>query len=456
MKQETEKDNTLEKKLSYEELRLPNYVNNRPAFANLTVTDLTLSAVLGGLNILLVGDSGKGKTQLARDIYNHIFGGDQARGGHGIMVRGYRLIDSTLYDEVFTELNIDKARRELTDSIQAAVSIGDELNRAPVVRQNDFLELGDGVLNYKGKSIPLGIDGYHVVIATANIGNGEFQGTFDTDKALYNRLHVAIDFDHPQFAPTDEDEILLDTAKAANPRIKEATHLDLLAKILAANKEITSMSQNIGLDAQTVINYLRFGLKNCMQNKGEKEKNWPIPCQECPDNKAGDALCAHIRAPVRRTMEATIRYAAAMQFLSQLKNPEVQIDPVDLIFKSFEFTGAYQLLLNPGILKQEYHEQNPKMMAHVVEKLKEDYLSNISFIYYNLDELEKKQPMTTEFFTRDNSVDAYRKLSAEAKKKVKANERIKPYNDNRPIGMSWMKTFLEANNGKMAEEKKEE
>jgi len=54
------------------------------------------------------------------------------------------------------------------------------------------------------------------LLATANIGNGEFQGTFETDKALYNRLHVALDLDHSAFMPTREDKFYLDQ-RAADP-----------------------------------------------------------------------------------------------------------------------------------------------------------------------------------------------------------------------------------------------
>ena len=49
---------------------------------------MAIAAVLGGLNLLLVGDTGCGKTQLAKDIYNHYFGGNKKEGGNGVFMRG--------------------------------------------------------------------------------------------------------------------------------------------------------------------------------------------------------------------------------------------------------------------------------------------------------------------------------------------------------------------------------
>lgn len=79
--------------LTYQELEFPNYVNTRNAFANLTVSDLAKAAVLAPLNVLFVGDTGTGKSQLATDIYNHYFGGNKSENGQGIFIRAHPEID---------------------------------------------------------------------------------------------------------------------------------------------------------------------------------------------------------------------------------------------------------------------------------------------------------------------------------------------------------------------------
>ena len=425
--------------LTYEELTLPNYRNSRQVFANLDVSDLAKAAVLAPLNLFLNGDTGTGKTQMAKDFMNHYFGGSKSDGGQGIIIRGYRLIDSSLDQELFQELDIENARRKLTGNIDALLFLGDEINRAPVIRQNDFLEVGDGALSVQGRNIPLGRDGYHLLIATANLGNGEFGGTFSTDKALYNRLHVAIDFDHPQYKPTMEDEMLIDKVRA-NPNVKEAKFRDISDKIIEASKAIGKITADPGMDALAVVNYLRFGLDSCMKN-GQKGKVWPMDCQDCSHNKTGSAVCSLVRAPVRRTTNAMIKYASALYFLAKLKDPKEIIDPVDLMFKSFELTGAYQMLLNPAVLRNDYNELNPKMMKEVVEKLKAHYRENEPYIKHALsDTQEGKKP--GKFFKHENKIGRFEDLNEKARTKFGISP-IDPFTDNQEIGMKWAEKFVE-------------
>src|SRR3989344_7603669 len=114
--------------LTYQELELPNYINNRQVFANLTVSDAAKAAVLAPLNLLLVGNKGTGKSQLATDIYDNYFGGNKAENGQGVLVRAHPEID--IYNEIFSRLNVHEAQRERTDNIDAMIYFVDELNRA--------------------------------------------------------------------------------------------------------------------------------------------------------------------------------------------------------------------------------------------------------------------------------------------------------------------------------------
>ncbi|MBI4451437.1 hypothetical protein HY642_05665 [Candidatus Woesearchaeota archaeon] len=79
--------------LSYNDLKLPIYRNTRTAFANLDTTDLAIAAVLAPLNLFLPSNTGKGKSQLAQDIYRHYFGGNLGDGGKGIFIRAHPDID---------------------------------------------------------------------------------------------------------------------------------------------------------------------------------------------------------------------------------------------------------------------------------------------------------------------------------------------------------------------------
>lgn len=428
-------------KLAYQELDLPNYRNTKNIFANLDVTDAVKASILAPTNLFIVGNPGTAKTLLANDIHMNYFNGNKREHGQGIFIRANPEMD--LYNEIFSELNIDRAQRELTDNIEALLFRVDEINRAPTKTQNQFLALGDGDMDYKGRSIKLGNKGYLLLIATANIGNGRYTGTFDIDPALFDRLHVVLDLDH--YTPRDEDHYELDE-KEADPRIKDAHKRDITDKIIQASKEIGQATENPGLEARAVINYIRSGLANCMLNSSEgktsvKGREWPTRCQDCKHNKgANNALCSLIRNPSgRRVTESIMRYAAALEYLAKLKDPKVQIDTIDLMFKSFELVGAYKGLLNPSVLKQEYHENNPLFMAKIVEKLKSDFRVNEDYILNSLEQAQHGKRIVR-FFEINGKHGNYDILSTEAQKK---HSDISPYTDNRAIGLAWAPKLID-------------
>lgn len=417
----------------------PVYLNTRPVFSGLNVTDLAIAAVLAGLNSFYVGDTGTGKSQLARDFYNYYFGGEKDEGGEGVSIEGHSDLD--IYSDVLTRIDMEKGKRVLTGIHEALFWNLEEFNRCPEVTQNQFYAMGNGRLIYGGKSIPIGQRGYVSSVATANLGNGEFRGTFDTDKALYNRFPVTIDFDNPKFRPTLEDRILIDLIREANPNVKEAPVRDFSNKIARAQREIASNSQNPGLETLAVVNYLKLGLENCSEkrydpNVREKGKTWPIECQDCSINTDGKALCSLVRSPLPRTLESLKKYAAALDYLAKLKNPEQKIDPVDLVFDAFEIIGAYQKLLNPQVLTSKYAGQNPRMVKDVVEELRGDFRKNEDFILTSLEQAKKGNENFDAYFEQGGkNYLGYSQLSRQARGKVR---KINPFQDRGRVGLSWV------------------
>ena len=427
--------------LSYKDLDLPVYRNSHEVFAGLTVSDLAKAAVLGGLNLLLVGDKGTGKTQLASDIYHHYFGGNKSEGGNGVFMRAHPDID--IYNEIFTKLNLDKKQREMTSSLEARVFLVDEINRAPPIAQNQFFGLGDGKMDYQGRSISLGSGGYNILIATANMGNGEFAGTFDTDKALLNRLHVGLDLEYGEMKPTFEDKEKI-KKREANPNVISVESRDISQKIAQAKRDILATTQLAELETRAVLGYLEHGLQNC-QRYGVKDRVWPMGCQDCPHNSTSTALCSLVKEPSPRTMEVVRLYAESLNYLAKLKNPEVKIDKTDLVFKAFELTGAYQHLLNPSELRKNFGH-NPKVMAEVVAKLREDYLKVQPYILSSLEEAEKEGKRVVSFFEVGEEFGPFDNLDEKHKK---TNKKIEPYIDAREVGLNWVPklvdTILEEN-----------
>lgn len=141
----------MEEKLKYKELELPNYRNTRNVFANLDVSDTVKAAVVAPLNLFLVANPGTGKTLLANDILKSYFNGNKREGGHGVFIRANPETD--LYNEIFSELDIEHAQRNLTDNIEVLLFRVDEVNRAPTKAQNQFLALGDGDMDFIHKKL---------------------------------------------------------------------------------------------------------------------------------------------------------------------------------------------------------------------------------------------------------------------------------------------------------------
>jgi len=414
----------------------PIYLNTRPVFAGLNITDLAIAGILGGVNALYVGDTGTGKSQLAQDFYNYYFNGNVSDKGNAVKIRGRPELD--IYEEVYRDLDRKELKWLPNENIRAMYHFIDELNRCPEVTQNQFFGLGDGFIEHRGMKTHLGKNNYNVAVATANLGNGEFQGTFETDKALFNRFAVTLDFDYQMFQPTDEDKMIIDFLRDADPRIKEAPRKDISNLIIQAEKEIAQNTRNLGLEEFAVINYLKFGLNNCYNESIQnKEKNWPFQCQDCNKNQNADRLCSLIKSPTQRTINALIKYSSALYYLSKLKNPKQNIDAVTLMFRAFELTGAYQKLLNPSVLRQDYAGQNPKMMEKIAEKIEHDFRKNQDFILTSLENAQKGKPFD-DYFTHDNEIgEGYSQLNEKTRVNV---QKVEPFTNNREIGLEWVKT----------------
>lgn len=225
--------------LTYQDLELPHFVNSRQVGVigqtPLSVVDVVNAAQLAKLNLFVAGKKGSGKTQLLFDVRDSRFG------GRGLVVEGRPDLKT---DQLFKMMNLKKLREgatsdeiiELANSVTYRFFGADEINRAPEVTQNEYLSIMNGYLLHKGDPIPLG-NGFSIGLATGNLGNGEYVGTFKIDAALADRLHVFMDFDY--WKPTDEDMAVLDARKMDNPQVKRAANVrDFSDKIIAAHQEI--------------------------------------------------------------------------------------------------------------------------------------------------------------------------------------------------------------------------
>jgi len=188
-----------------------------------TARDVLVKApLLTKLNMFYIGDRGEGKTQLAHDI-NAYFGKNSC------YASGRPDFEPS---EVFRQLNaqaLGKVLRgeaspnevaqieKLTENVSRNLFYIDELNRCPPITQNYFFDLMDGKIVFQGKILPLGNRGYSIGFASANSGNS-YNGTFEMDVALLDRMHMAVDITHPDFFPTAGDTFDIFSGAKKDPR----------------------------------------------------------------------------------------------------------------------------------------------------------------------------------------------------------------------------------------------
>jgi len=235
------------------------YLNSRPVIYGLNVTDLGVASVLARLALLLPGRPGCGKSQFASDISNYFFGGT-GKDGLALEIDGTNK-ELNIYDDNFSYLDRKTASRKLSDNIHRCFFDLEEISRQSGFTQNQFINLATGkIVSPKGEETSIGKYGYSSVVATANIGDGEYKGTFEVDKALKNRFGVVIDFDYEMFKPTSEDLRFIRKLSEANPNVKKSPVRDISGKIISASKEISEKTLNIGIEAEAVMDFLTFGL----------------------------------------------------------------------------------------------------------------------------------------------------------------------------------------------------
>ena len=113
------------------------------------MSDIADACLLGRLNLFMIGDTGSGKTQLARDMMDKF--GDKT-----VYILGRNDMDTR---ELFQQINLEKLKtaktsaeiKELTDKINYHLVVVDELpNCVPSVRGQLF-NLFDGFVEVNGK-----------------------------------------------------------------------------------------------------------------------------------------------------------------------------------------------------------------------------------------------------------------------------------------------------------------
>ncbi len=361
--------------ITYDELKLPVYLNSHPVGAvggtTLTIVDAINAAQLMGRNVFLAGKKGMGKSQILRDIYRNRFG------GKGVMQEGR---PDLRVDEIYKAVNLQKLlSKQAVNTAELEELLGavdwhfvgiDELNRAPEITQNQLLGMINGEIIHRSIPIRLG-KGFHAGIGTGNLGNGGYVGTFKIDDALADRLHLFLNLDY--WKPTDDDVALLDARTDVNPKVIDSSVRDISDKIISAHKEI--IAQGVPLELTIIARYLERALDYCHKfpqaghSKDNLGDNWPVICTQ-KNCERKNSYCAQIKAVGERTVKALKSMAIGLQYVAKLKNPGTPDDPVGAALLAarlvLPYSGciAHQYLLSEGIFS------NPNIAAgKIVEEL---------------------------------------------------------------------------------------
>lgn len=370
-------------------------LNGVPFYMN----DFVDACLYGRLNLFLQGDTGSGKTQLAKDTMNYF-------PDKSMFVLGRNDMDTR---ELFQQINLEKLKtgsssqelKELTDKINTNLFVVDELpNCVPAVRAQLF-NLFDGFIELNGKTYPIG-NGYSVGIATGNLGQKFTESSNDLGRALKDRMHVTIDTDY--FKPTAWDTFNI-LSNNTNPRVdftSKSNDENLEKKILTAHNEVAS--KEIPFEKLLIANYLIHGLDYVNLGGRETTKTklkdaWPSAI-----TNHGQGSDEALVLPVSpRAAKSILRLSQAFDYIAKEKGiSEKDIENLnfDSMMQAFKFVGAYSGILNELAVREKYGNDKYSALDAVISSTKTQYESqseNIASGLYIANEGKKLKNVLDKF-----------------------------------------------------------
>jgi hypothetical protein len=320
--------------------------------------DMAEACLRGRLNLFLVGDTGSGKTQLARDMMASF-------GDNAVYILGRNDMDTR---ELFQQINLEKLRtaktsaevRELTDKINYHLAVVDELpNCVPAVRGQLF-NLFDGFIEVNGKAYPIG-RGYSVGIAAGNLGQKFTESSNDLGRALKDRMHVIVDTDYFAPQPSDTLEIL---AGNTNPRVEfEHDGADESRAIIAKHGDL--IARPVPFEKLILAGYLVQGLDYC--NGGESKRKMKDRWPGAITNHAKGSDEALVLPLSIRAAKSTIRLSQALDSIVQDRIEGVEISPLDSMLQAYKFVSAYSGVLNDASVDANYEGDKYKALDAVIQ-----------------------------------------------------------------------------------------
>jgi len=390
-------------------------LGGKPFYMN----DFVDACLYGRLNLFLQGDTGSGKTQLAKDAMDYF----QEK---SMFILGRNDMDTR---ELFQQINLEKLRngvssqelKELTDKINYKLFVVDELpNSVPAVRAQLF-NLFDGFIEINGKTYPIG-DGYSVGIATGNIGQKFTESNNDLGRALKDRMHVTIDTDH--FKPNSWDTFNI-LSTNTNPRVdftKKSENGSLEKKVLEIHNKI--VSEEIPFEKLVVANYLIHGLDYVNLDGKETTKTklkdaWPNAITN-HGMGSDESLVLSVSA---RAAKSILRLSQAFDYIAKdkgLTDDQVKENYFNSMMNAYKFVGAYSGVLNDLAVREIYGNDKYSAMDAVISTTKTQFDENAPKISAGLEmvnEGKKSKKVLDRFSGRWNFMKEFLERASEENKK---------------------------------------
>lgn len=315
---------------------------------------LVKAPLISRLNAYYVGGTGEGKTQLANDLCG-FFGNDAcyAMGradfepSEIMKAMNWELLRKLQAGEKVGEGELEK----LSENVTKCFFYVDELNRCPPIVQNYFFDFFDGKLVNQGRILNLGKNGYSVGFASGNLGDGEYVGTSQSDRALKDRMHLIMGIDHPIFSTTSLDDTLIFSGSKKDPRASlPQTQEGMAAEIIAAHNEFKARSINplfpfLGVYLTKGLDYLEA---TAAHSKKAIKDAWYHSNVEGVREDNDEGL---IFPMSKRAVLSAQALASALQFIAEAKGEKVT-NPVALFLDSLKLIVPYS-----GVINQTYVEQ---------------------------------------------------------------------------------------------------
>ena len=314
---------------------------------------LVKAPLVSRLNCYYVGGTGMGKTQLAHDLMGYLSDSSCYALGRPDFEPSelMKTIDFDILRRLQSGEKVPKGELEkLTDNVSKCFFYVDELNRCPPIVQNYFFDFFDGKLVHKGRIINLGREGYSIGFASGNLGNGQYTGTSDSDRALKDRMHMILGIDSNLFAPTPYDifRIQKKEVRASMPEEKAGFTSD----IINMNREFLERSNPLLFPLLRV--YFVHGLNYLENVRGHSKRDIPAWFHANVEGLRQDTDEGLIYPLSIRAALSAEALASALQFIAEAKDIEVQ-NPVKLYLDSLKLTVPFSGVLHPIFVDQKHN-----------------------------------------------------------------------------------------------------